>query len=409
MDDGRETAVEEPKPGGRAALGEVALLFLRLGTVAFGGPAAHIAIMEDEFVRHRRWLSQETFLDLLGAVNLIPGPNSTEMAIYIGYLRAGWAGLLVAGTCFILPAMLMVTAIAWAYVRFGGLPKFAALLYGVKPVVVAVILQALWGLGRKAFKTPFLAVIGLLAAAAGFLGVDALTVLLLAGGIVGLWEGRRQQRGRRLRPIGIMLLTAGSILAFSFAAMMLSSGPKTPFGTERLFLYFVKVGSVLYGSGYVLLAFLQTDLVTRWQWLTPAQLLDATAVGQVTPGPVFTTATFIGFVLGAEHGGWPGGLVGAVVATVGIFLPSFVFIAVSRPLVPRLRQSPIAGAFLDGVIVASLAFMAVVTWQLGRAAIVDIPTILLAVASMILLTRYRVNSAWLVLGGATVGLLMRAV
>ena len=295
----------------------------------------------------------------------------------------------------------MVMGIAWAYVRYGSLPQFEALLYGVKPVVIAVILQALWGLGRKAVKTKVLAGIGLLAvAAAGYFAVDTLAVILVGGVVAGLVRGRTQEQGKRFKPILVMLVIAGGILAFSYFAARLGNTTEVQVGLQPLFLYFLKIGSVLYGSGYVLLAFLQADLVARWHWLTSAQLLDATAVGQVTPGPVFTTATFIGYVLG--------GVPGALLATVGIFLPSFVFIALSGPLIPRLRKSPIAGAFLDGVNVASLALMAVVTWQLGRAAIFDVTTALLAVVGAILLVRFRINSAWLVLGGAAIGFAMQA-
>ena len=394
--------VTKPQGAKQSHLGEVAILFLRLGFTAFGGPAAHIAIMEDEVVRRRRWLTQEEFLDLLGAVNLIPGPNSTEMAIHLGYWRAGWRGLILAGVCFILPAMFMVMGIAWLYVRYGNLPRFEAILFGVKPVVIAVVLQALWGLGRKAVKTLGLGLIGLLAViAAGYFGIDALTVILVAGVIAGLVGGWTQKEEKRLKPILVMLLIAGGIVAFSIFTMRLGSTAEVQVGPKPLFLYFLKIGSILYGSGYVLLAFLQSDLVGRWHWLTSAQLLDATAVGQVTPGPVFTTATFIGYILG--------GVPGAVLATVGIFLPSFVFIALSGPLVPRLRQSTIAGAFLDGINVASLALMAVVTWQLARAAIVDITTLLLAMVSAVLVLRFRLNSVWLVLGGAIIGMIVQAV
>jgi len=394
--------VAEPHGTKRSNLGEVAILFLRLGITAFGGPAAHVAIMEDEVVRRRRWITQEKFLDLLGAVNLIPGPNSTEMAIYLGYLRAGWLGLVLGGTCFILPAMLMVSGIAWAYVRYGGLPQFQASLYGVKPVVIAVILQALWGLGPRAAKTKVLAVIGLLAVvAAGYFAVDALAVIVVGGAVAGLVGGWNRERGKRSKPIFVMLVIAGGILAFSHFATLLGNITGVHRGLQPLFFYFLKIGSILYGGGYVLFAFLQSDLVARWHWLTSAQLLDATAVGQVTPGPLFTTATFIGYVLG--------GVPGAIVATVGIFLPSFVLIAISGPLIPRLRRSPIAGAFLDGVNVASLALMAVVTWQLGRAAIFDVTTVLLAILSAILLMRFRINSAWLVLGGAAVGMIVQMV
>lgn len=387
-----EAGTNEPRSRA-GTLREIALLFLKLGTIAFGGPAAHIAMMEDEVVRRRRWLTREEFLDLLGATNLIPGPNSTELAIHLGHRRGGWAGLLVAGTCFILPAMLIVSAAAWAYVRFGALPSAGALLYGVKPVIIAVVLQALWGLGRSAVKTRMLAAVGLAALAASALGVDELLVLFAAGALMALWRLGERARGRDETLQGPML--AGAPLLQGVAV---GAAGATPFSLWGLFLFFVKVGSVLFGSGYVLLAFLRADLVERWEWLTEAQLLDAVAVGQVTPGPVFTTATFIGYLLA--------GPVGAVVATVGIFLPAFLFVAASGPLVPRLRRSWVAGAVLDGVNVASLALMAVVTWELGRSALVDAWTVALALLSAALLLRWRVNSAWLVLGGGLAGLLL---
>ncbi len=372
-------------------LGEIALLFLRLGATAFGGPAVHIAMMEDEVVRRRQWLSREDFLDLLGATNLIPGPNSTELAIHIGYLRAGWVGLMVAGVCFILPAMLIVTAMAWAYVSFGKLPEATAIFYGVKPVVIAVVLQALWGLGRTAIKTRFLAVIGLVATALNFAGINELMVLFGAGIIAGLSYWSTHRKGAA--PPAPLGLFGGVPLVSGVGA---AGATAAAFGLWPLFLFFLKVGSVLFGSGYVLLVFLRADLVERWHWLTQAQLLDAVAVGQITPGPVFTTATFIGYILAGPSG--------ALVATAGIFLPAFFFVAASGPLVPRLRKSPVAGAFLDGINVASLALMAVVTFMLGKAALVDFVTIGLAVASAVALIRYRVNSAWLVIGGALIGL-----
>jgi len=380
-------------------LSELAFLFLKLGATAFGGPAAHIAMMEDEVVRRRRWLTHDEFLDLVGATNLIPGPNSTELAIHVGYRRAGWAGLLVAGACFIVPAMMIVLALAWAYVRFGRLPQAAGLLYGVKPVVIAVIVQALVGLARAAVKSRVLGVAGVAAVAATAAGVHELVVLFgvgLGAALVGWASGRR-----RGRPSPLCLVPLGSALTVTGAGAGAGAGAAagTAFGLGPLFLFFLKVGSVLFGSGYVLLAFLRADLVTRWGWLTEGQLIDAVAVGQVTPGPLFTTATFIGYILG----GLPGGLV----ATLGIFLPAFVFVAASGPLVPRLRRSPVAGAFLDGVNVASLALMAVVTWQLGRAALVDFSTVALALISGFVLIRFRVNSTWLVLGGAALGVLTR--
>ena len=381
-----------PPAGERTPLRELALLFLKLGTIAFGGPAAHIAMMEDEVVRRRGWLTHGQFLDYLGATNLIPGPNSTEMAIHVGYGRRGWPGFVVAGFSFILPAAFIVTGIAWAYVRFGTLPAVTGLLNGVKPVVIAVVLQALWELGRSAVKTPWLGALGGGAVVAIALGVNELVVLAAAGAAMALIQARRQLGG-----LGAGLATASGSGSVGIAV----AGAATPFGLWPLFAVFVKIGAVLFGSGYVLLAFLRADLVVRLHWLTETQLLDAVAVGQVTPGPVFTTATFIGYVLGRAPG--------AAVATVGIFLPAFVFVALSGPLVPRLRRSPVAGAVLDGVNVASLALMVVVTWQLGRAALIDPLTGALAVLSAVALLRFGVNSAWLVAGGAAAGLILSAV
>ncbi len=398
----------------RPPLGEVARLFVKLGTIAFGGPAAHIAMMEDEVVRRRRWLGREAFLDLVGATNLIPGPNSTELAIHLGYARAGWRGLLVAGACFILPAALIVGVLAWAYVRFGTLPAAEWLLYGVGPVVIAIVVQAVWRLGRTALKTSWLGALGIGAVGAAAGGLHELLVLAAIGALAVLARAvvaRRRGAERPGKHSGAFLvppLPAGGGVAGGTAGLAAASlggagavAGTVPFGLWPLFGVFVKVGAVLFGSGYVLLAFLRADLVTRLGWLTEHQLIDAVAIGQVTPGPVFTTATFIGYVLG--------GPVGAVVATVGIFLPAFVFVALSRPLLPRLRRSPVLSALLDGVNVASLALMAVVTWQLARAALVDGLTLALALTSALLLFRFRTNSAWLVLGGAAVGLAARAL
>jgi chromate transporter len=395
MPETEDVKQESPvQPNPRASLSQLALLFLKLGTIAFGGPAAHIAMMEDEVVRRRRWLSREDFLDLLGATNLIPGPNSTEMAIHIGHRQAGWLGLLVAGSCFILPAALIVTTFAWVYVRYGSLPEVTGVLYGVKPVIIAVVLQALWALGRAAIKTKLLAAVGIAGITLSFLGVNELLILFGGGLVVGFGRLITQQikSGSSL-----FSLISSSPLAI-FLQSDATAGAATPFALWPLFLFFLKVGSVLYGSGYVLLAFIRADLVERWHWLSESQLLDAIAVGQVTPGPVFTTATFIGYVLG--------GPAGAIVATIGIFLPAFLFVAVSGPLVPRIRRSKTASAFLDGVNAASLALMVFVTYQLGRAAIVDIPTVALALISAVILLRFHVNSVWLVLGGAIAGLFL---
>ncbi len=374
----------------RSRLWEVAALFLKLGLTAFGGPAAHIALMRDEVVTRRRWLDDQRFLDLLGATNLIPGPNSTEMAIHIGYVRAGWAGLIAGGVCFITPAMLIVMALAWAYVRFGSTPEAGWLLYGIKPVIIAVIAQALWGLGQKAVQGPLTALVGLAALVLYFLGVNEIA-LLFAGGLA-VMAVENLCRWRRTGLAGILALPGGLSLPALAAA---------PFSLPLMFVTFLKIGAVLYGSGYVLLAFLRADFVTRLGWLTDRQLLDAVAVGQVTPGPLFTTATFIGYVLA--------GVPGALLATLGIFLPSFLFVALSNPLIPRLRSSPWASSMLDGVNVASLGLMAAVTWQLGRASFVDPLTIALALVSLVLLLRFRVNSTWLVLGGAIVGLVSSAL
>lgn len=370
----------------RHHLSEVAALFFRLGLTAFGGPAAHIAMMREEIVKRRKWVDDQHFLDLLGATNLIPGPNSTEMAIHLGFVRAGWPGLIAGGICFIVPAMLMVMAIAWAYVRFGTTPEATWLLYGVKPVVIAIIVQALWGLGQKAVKGPLTAVIGLAVLILYFLGVNEIA-LLFAGGFVAAV----------VKNLGDLKKANLSGIVAPLGGLSLSVAVVAPFSVSHMFLIFLKIGAVLYGSGYVLLAFLRADFVTRLGWLTDQQLIDAIAIGQVTPGPVFTTATFIGYILGDVPG--------ALLATIGIFLPSFVFVAISNPLIPRLRHSPRLGALLDGINIASLGLMAAVTIQLGRASFIDPLTIAIAVVTAALLFYFRVNSTWLVMGGAVVGLL----
>lgn len=376
----------------RPTLGQVALLFLRLGATAFGGPAAHIAMMEDEVVHRRRWLSRPQFLDLLGATNLIPGPNSTEMAIHIGLLAGGW-GLVIAGVCFILPAFLIVTLLAWAYVTYQALPELSGLFYGVKPVLIAILAQALWKLGKDSLKSPTL--VGVAAAVVGltYWDIDELVLLFGAGLVLVLvltWQRPTLEPKPHLS------------LGWGVGLFALTPAAAVPFSLGSLFWFFIKVGSILYGSGYVLLAFLRADLVERWGWLTETELLDAVAIGQVTPGPVFTTATFIGYLLGEKF--QTGALTGALSATVGIFLPSFIFVALSGPLIPRLRESRIAGAFLDGVIAASLALMGVVTFHLADASLVDPFTWVLALAAAVLLVRFRVNSTWLVLAGALLGI-----
>jgi chromate transporter len=380
-----------------ASLGEIALVFLKLGTIAFGGPAAHLAMMEEEFVRRRQWITQAEFLDRLATANLIPGPSSTEVAIFVGQLKRGWRGLIVAGCCFIIPAAVIVSVIAWAYVRFGSLPRVEGILRAIKPAVVAIVIQALWKLGRTGVRTTLLAAIAVLATVLSFLGVSPVLVLVFAGLVSAdalAMKNRRTGAGvlALTKIVGLPKVAAG---AMAVAAL----GAAFPIGLARLFWSFLKIGSVVFGSGYVLLAFLQTEFVERLHWLTDKQLIDAVAVGQFTPGPLFTTATFIGYVVA----GWAG----AVVATVGIFLPGFVLVAVSGPLIPRLRRSAAAAAGLDGVVAGSLALMAVVTWQLGKASIVDWTTLAVFGVSLIALLRLRVNSAWVVAAAAVVGWLVR--
>jgi chromate transporter len=341
-------------------------------------------------------VTDQEFLDLLGATNLIPGPNSTEMAIHLGYLRAGWRGLVVGGSLFILPAMLIVLALAWAYVAYGSVPQAIWLLYGIKPVVIAVVVQALWGLLRTAAKGPLLAAVGLVVLALYLVGFNEIALMVGGGIFVMLVENVRRWRHGQTSPLVGLLPVSGlgsGLVVPSFAQIAVTAA--VPFSQSLLFLTFLKIGSVLYGSGYVLLAFLRNDFVERLGWLTNQQLLDAVAIGQFTPGPVFTTATFIGYVVG--------GVPGALLATLGIFLPGFVFVAVANPLVPRLRRSKWMSGLLDGVNVAALGLMAAVTWELGRSAIVDPLTATLAAAAAVLLIRLKVNSAWLILGGGLVG------
>lgn len=345
----------------------MAAVFLKLGLTSFGGPAVHIANMHDEFVKRRRWLSSEEFLDLLGAANMIPGPNSTEVAIHIGYTRAGIAGLIVAGICFITPAALIVLAVAILYIRYGALPQFEAMLYAIKPVVIAVILRAIFDLGRSAIKRPSLAVLGIAAVAANVMGVGELVVLFSAGVLSPAWNQMQRFRGH------------------------------VALATPQIFLYFLKIGSVLFGSGYVLVPLLRTELVGKLGLLTEHQLLDAIAVGQLTPGPLFTTATFVGYLLGRTPG--------AIAATFGIFLPAFILVAITHPFVRRMRDNPSAQLILDGINVAAVALMLVVTWNLAQAALVDVFTIVIAIASAAILLRFKSSSAWLVLGSAVVGLI----
>src|SRR2546430_3985950 len=362
-------------------LGEIALAFLRLGFIAFGGAVAHIALMEDEFVRRRAWLTREEFVDRVGAVNLLPGPSSTEMAIYLGEMRGGFPGLLIAGAAFILPSALMMCVMAWAYVRYGALPQIAGVLWGVKPVAVAMIAQAVWSLGKTVLKSRELMVIA--AIVLGLAAMHVTTLALLIGTGLAWIVANRFGQNR----------SAQSGLAAGGAAVSATAMSVT---TTGVFVYFLKIGALLFGSGYVLLAVLREDLVTRTHWLTESQLLDGIAVSQATPGPFFTVATFLGYVLS----GWRG----AGLATVGMFVPAFVYVAITANVLPRLRKSPTASAFLDGVNAAAVALMAFVGFQFARQAIVTPLAVGIAVASAVLVFRYRVNSAWVILGGAVCGL-----
>jgi chromate transporter len=395
-------------------LRELASLFFKLGTISFGGPAAHIALMETEVVRKRQWLTQQQFLDMLGAANLVPGPTSTEMAINVGFVRAGWAGLCVAGASFILPAAVITGAFAWAYVRFGAMTQAVSVLAGIKAAVVAVIAIAIWRLGRTAVKGVGLAALGGLSLGAFLLGVNPIAILF-GGGVVGMLA----TRAPRLRSGGPLLIppfrprlacaanatggtwppwlrSVGAVAVVSAVAETVSDRPSL----IRIGLFFLKVGAVLYGGGYVLLAFLEQGLVQQNAWLTHQQLLDAVAIGQFTPGPVLSTATFIGYLLG--------GVPGAAVATVAIFLPSFFYVALLAPILFRLRQSVWMAAFLDSVNVCAVALMCGVTFRLAADALRGWPLWIIALASLAVLLRWKASPAWVVLGGGIAGLLLAA-
>lgn len=409
MSDANPSAVSPAAPP-PPSMREVAAIFTRLGFTAFGGPAAHIAMMRHELVERRKWLDDQRFADLLGLVNLIPGPSSTELAIYLGYLRAGWPGLLLAGACFILPAMLIVLAFAWAYVTFGSTPAVGWLLYGIKPVVLAIIAQALTGLSRTILRDPLAVACALAVLALYLLGVNVLILLLGAGLLfaavsLAQWKRERVKPAATALPVtlpGPLSPLARLIPARLAAAVATTAGAAAiPFSQLTLFLTFLKIGAVLYGSGYVLLAFLRTDLVQNLHWLSDHQLLDAVSIGQFTPGPVFTTATFIGYLVG--------GLPGALLATLAIFLPAFAFVPAIHRLAALMRRSAWARAILAGVNAAALALMAGVTFQLASAALVDPLTWLLALAALAILLRFKPNSAWLIAAGALAGLLAHSI
>lgn len=379
-------------------LRQLARLHLKLGTIAFGGPAAHIAMLEDEVVARRGWMTREHFLDLVGATNLIPGPNSTEMAMHVGYERGGRPGLFVAGACFILPAVIITGALAWVYARYGTTPQLAPLLSGVKPAVIAVILGALWRLGRTAVKGWPHAALGASVAIATLLGVNEVLALLV-GGVVGAAALRAlaPTPGAPLVLVPFKRDLGGAKLIPALGATAAAGGVSL----WKLGLFFLKVGAVLYGSGYVLVAFLEGDLVEGFGWLTQSQLLDAIAIGQFTPGPVLSTATFIGFVIA--------GVPGAIVATLAIFLPSFLFVWILNPIIPRLRASPLTAHFLDAVNASAVGLMAAVTLTLARATLTDWTGWLIFAAAALLLLRFRLNAAWLVVGGGIVGWLLSVV
>lgn len=388
----------------QSSLPELAAFFARLGLTAFGGPAAHIAMMRQEVVERRKWMSNARFVDLVGVTNLIPGPSSTELALYLGYLRAGWLGLLVAGVCFIGPAALSVLALAWAYMTYGSLPQVGWLFYGIQPVVVAIIALAIWNLGRTILQSVQAGVLAALIFALYLLGVNV--VLLLFAGMAlcalfrpGLWRWLRAHTARSSGVKSLFGTAAPALLHVKHAALASTAVglAAVPFSLLLLLLTFLKMGAIVYGSGYTLLAFLRADLVQSLHWLTDRQLLDAVSIGQFTPGPVFTTATFIGYVLG----GWPG----ALLATLGIFCPSFLFIVLIHPVATRLRQKAWTAALLDGANVAALALMAGVLLQLGQHALSDLFTWLLALIAFVLALRFKWNSAWLILAGAVCGLL----
>ena len=375
----------------------IAAVFLRLGSSAFGGPAAHIALMETELVVRRQWITAEEFLDLLGAANLIPGPSSTELALHIGYKKAGLAGLMTAGVCFISPAAILVSVIAALYTHYGKLPETTAVLYGVKAVMIAIVFQALVRLAKTSLKTSLLRVVAVAVVVLYSLKCNEL-VLLFGSGLVGALFLFITEKEKRERLIMVCLgLVTGALIGITWF-LSSTTTKNVPFSVNALFWYFLKLGSVLYGGGYVLLAFLRTDLCEGFHWINSSQLLDAVAVGQITPGPLFTSATFIGYILA--------GPLGALVATIGIFLPGFVLVALTGPWIKKIRTSATAAQFLDAVNAAAVALMLVVLCQLSRDAIIDLPSLVIAVVSGLLLVRFKTNSIALMLGGAVVGLLL---
>ena len=375
-------------------LREVALLFLKLGAFSFGGPAVYIALMHRETVHRHRWIDEQRFLDLVGATNLIPGPNATEMAIYLGLIRAGWRGLIAAGTLFILPGMVATMLVAWAYVAYGSIPEVGWVLYGVKPVVIGMVIEALWNLGRKGIKGPTTATVGIGVVALYLLGFNEIALLFGGAALVLLvYSGRHLMKHGLFAAVPIPVLSQIPLATLNSAVV--------PFSQTALFLSFLKIGSVLFGSGYVLLAFLRSEFVANLGWITDQQVLDAVVAGQITPGPVFSSATFIGYLVG----GWPS----ALLATLGIFLPSFLFVGLLSRILPFVRKSPWAATFLDGVNAASLGLMAGVTVQLGQTALIDTFTVVLSLITLFVIFRFGVNFVWLIAGGGLLGAIYKFV
>lgn len=366
-------------------LKEVAILFFKLGCFAFGGPAAHVAMMEEEVVEKRKWMSRQHFLDLMGATNLIPGPNSTEMTMHCGHERAGWKGLFVAGICFIFPAVVITGILAHLYVAYGQLPNIQPFIQGIKPAVLAVILAAVIKLGKKAVKNYELAAMGLLALALSLFGMSEVVALLLVGVLGTVYFVVKNQAGSINKSfIPLIMLQGGQLFTFSTS-------------TFKIFFTFLKVGAILYGSGYVLFAYLDAELVATGM-LTRPELIDAIAIGQFTPGPVLSTATFIGYQLG--------GVQGAIAASVGIFLPSFLFVWLLNPWIPKMRQSTILSYFLDAVNVAAVAVMVAVLIDMGKDVLIDWQSILIAALSIAAVFKFKISSMWIILGGAVLGYLL---
>ena len=373
----------------KSEIKEIARIFLKLGIIGFGGPAAHIAMMQDEVVVKRKWLTEQRFLDLIGATNLIPGPNSTEMAIHIGYEKGGWRGLIIAGLCFILPAVFITGIFAWLYKQYGQLPEVLPFVYGIKPAIIAIILGAIFPLAKKSLKSTELIIIGLLVLVGSLFNINEI-YLMFGAGFFALFlsyiRNNKQNNLNSFLPLTLLQIINTTILSATNA---------------KLFWIFLKIGSILYGSGYVLFAFLDTELVATGL-LSRQQLIDAIAVGQLTPGPVFSSVTFVGYQIN--------GFTGALVSTLAIFIPSFVFVALLSPLVKKMRDSKLFSAFLDAVNVASVAIIVAVCFDMGKETITDWRTLFIAILSIAIAFGYRkINSAFVVLGGSIIGYLLTLI